>query len=570
MVGPVFLDAVGLVQEGVQSRLKEADLHQLIGDPSTARRLLEDLVQGHEDDVSLMGPYVKGLALAGAEREAIEAYQDLIKRFGWEADEEGALLEQVAWASLSKGIQSPSAETQWISLVSAAFTRSAGAVEYLVGMLRSSQAHHRLVALELAVTMRDEPLKKEVKRLVTEERLHPIRLAAIQAVGLLHLSEMRSTLEGLIASQEASAEEKAAAIEAVISLLDRVELAELRALMSHSRAGLRQLACEAIGQLELVDATALLLPCLHDSHPQVRCSAIWSLELLDADHDYLLEVKPLLTDSDPQVALAAARYLLVRGDRAGGLCIATHLDSNRPQTARLAAGTLAASGTHALTLASEHLHSHKDPFVRANLAIALLNQRYEVERAVQELASVLTNEQGLWMWDESGALGISMFSPSRVRHELSVSNQPELVNALTRLDILGLLARTGYQGVEGLMRQFLRSHNWGISGTAAVALLAVGDEAALEVIRQLLNDPDASLRIQSALALAIWGKDLSAVPTLEKEYRNANRQMRLRILQALGCIASRSSLSFLLEQLSDPSQILRAVTASVIIACLNG
>jgi HEAT repeat protein len=555
-----------------ESLLRQTALHHVVGDHDAALGAALRAVRERPEDLQVFKNYIDALALAGEEKKAIENYRELVSHFGWESDSDGELIEHVAWSSLIAGMQSRSEETRLVSGIAAALTRDARAVGSLLAMLRSSNALHRALALELTSTMRDEPLKTEIRRLVAQEPLRSVRVLAIQAVGELQMVEMRSTLEVIISSEERAADEKEAAIGAMVALLRGVEAAELESLITHPRAGLRQLACDVIGQLELVELVPLVVPRLKDSHPGVRQAAIVTLALLRpaGEQASVKEMKDCLEDADPAVAIAAARYVVAVEQELGLAGLRRHLLSSRSEIARLAAATVAASGGHALSLAREQLQAHPDPFVRANLAIALLNQRCDVQAAAETLASLLKSQTGPWMWDEQKGEGIRLLCPSRVRHEGSMANRPELVNALTRLDILGLLAAVSYPGVQELMREYLVTQQWGISGTAAIALLADGDEAALAIIRQLLHDPDRSIRVQAALALAIWGREPSAVTILQEAYDGADRQLRLRILEALGRIANRDSLPFLLNRLAEPSLILRAAAASVIIQCLNG
>jgi len=171
------------------------------------------------------------------------------------------------------------------------------------------------------------------------------------------------------------------------------------------------------------------------------------------------------------------------------------------------------------------------------------------------------------MWQQEGQF--RTLAPSDLRYNQSIPNFPEVQNQLTRLEIHSVLAIMNFPDAEEAIRTFLKEHSWGVSGVAAVLLLEEGDEAALEIVRELLNDPDQQVRIQAALVLALWGRDESAAETLQQAYPNADRQIKERILEGLGRIGAKDSLPFLVDRLSEPYQSLRIIAASAIVQCIN-
>ncbi|HSW72399.1 MAG TPA: HEAT repeat domain-containing protein, partial [Chlamydiales bacterium] len=118
------------------------------------------------------------------------------------------------------------------------------------------------------------------------------------------------------------------------------------------------------------------------------------------------------------------------------------------------------------------------------------------------------------------------------------------------------------------LKEFLLQKNWGITGYAALVLLKEGDEDALAIIRNLLKDSHPQVRFQAAIALAMYGKDESALLTLEDAYAKADHQQKITILEAMGKIGKVESCLFLAKALDEPFEILRTVAASSIIQCL--
>nr|NGX32352.1 hypothetical protein [Candidatus Anoxychlamydiales bacterium] len=103
----------------------------------------------------------------------------------------------------------------------------------------------------------------------------------------------------------------------------------------------------------------------------------------------------------------------------------------------------------------------------------------------------------------------------------------------------------------------------------SATLLKEGDEEALNIIKDLLEEKDSDVKVQAALVLALFGKDPSVITTLEEAYINADYNMKIQILEAIGHIGSKKSIKFLINALDEPYQNLRVVSASSMIRCLN-
>jgi HEAT repeat protein len=96
-----------------------------------------------------------------------------------------------------------------------------------------------------------------------------------------------------------------------------------------------------------------------------------------------------------------------------------------------------------------------------------------------------------------------------------------------------------------------------------------GDESAVEIVQQLLQDSQPRVRLQAALILSLWSRDESAIRTLEEGYLNSNWEQKARILEGIGRIGSIRSIPFLLNVLKEHSQTLRLIAALALIQCLN-
>lgn len=170
------------------------------------------------------------------------------------------------------------------------------------------------------------------------------------------------------------------------------------------------------------------------------------------------------------------------------------------------------------------------------------------------------------MWKEEGIF--RYIAQSDLKHSEEIPNYPEAVNQLTRLEVLEILAILQYPHAQQAIKEFLKERRWGLTGMASALLLTEGDEAAVELVRGLLQDPEKEVRIQAALILALWGSEESVLQQLQEAYATADRELKGQILEGIGRIGSESSFPFLAERLQDPFPTLRIIAAAVTLESL--
>ncbi|MGH2637834.1 MAG: HEAT repeat domain-containing protein, partial [Rhabdochlamydiaceae bacterium] len=224
-------------------------------------------------------------------------------------------------------------------------------------------------------------------------------------------------------------------------------------------------------------------------------------------------------------------------------------------------------GRLAFPMIKEQLSSHEDRFVTVNLALSLVGQRIEVEKASQVIDHFFRDpETGPLMWDDSTS--VHMIVPNMAHHIEQVQNYPMMVDQLARLDLLNLLCILKYPKAQETVKEYLKKQTLGVTGAAIAVLLQEGDEEALKIIRELLKETDAHTRVQAALMLALYGNDPVALKVLHEAYPNVNRDTKIQILEAIGHVGTQESIPFLVDILGEPFQLLRVVAASAIIQCL--
>jgi HEAT repeat protein len=557
---------------GEEEFKKRIYAHLLISDRKSAVEEAEAALKEFPASKMLQLAYIRALSEKGDETIAMEQWVETTARFAEERCDR-RMLEVLAWGVLLKGETSAQLNIRFNSMLGAAFTRDARAIPMLVNQLRSSNALLRSIAVKLATTYRDAPLKVEIARLLKEEKVWYVRLEVIQAVGMLRMHELKGELKEIIGNPRTLVEEKASAIVALVSMYDTIEREELLRLVRSDRAGLRQLAAEVIIHLHLNDELDLLLPLLRDSSSDVKISALNALALMRVKKIGTAQVVELIQDNlnetAPEVAITAAYVLLLHDESEGSRHLTKWLKSEHAQWRRLASAALGVSGKYGIRLALKELAETQDVYVTVNVAMGLIGQRVQVAMACDAIARVLASgKETLWMWDAQHNPLFRTLAPSNVRHIEHIPHYPAVVDQLVRLDLLSALSIVRYSKAQSAVKEFLQTRSWGVTGAAAATLLQEGDEEGLASVKELLKDPDEMIRTQAALILALIGSDPSAVQVLQEAYPHVDREMKVHILEALAHIGDPMSIPFLVDILKEPFQVLRVVAASALIQCL--
>ncbi len=541
----------------------------MISDRNSAVKEAKKALVEYPQSKSLQLAYIRALCEKGEEIEAMAQWAETFQEESFDR----RMLEVLAWGVLNKGEKSSQLNIRMNSILGAAFTRDAKAIPVLIDQLRGTNAMMRSIAVKLATNYGDAPLKDEIARLLKEEKVWYVRLDVIQAAGGLRMTHVKGDLKEIIGNPRTLAEEKVAAIIALVSMYDTIERSELLSLVASDRAGLRQLAAEAIIHLNLEKDYDLLLPLLRDVSPDVKISALNAIALLrikEIDKTPTIDlIKETLSDTSTEVAITAAYACLLQNDRDVSRHFVKWLKSENAEHRRLASAALSVSGKYGLKIALKEIKETQDPYVKVNLAIGLIGQRIQVKMACDLIHQVFDKEKHtLWMWDNHSNPLFRSLAPSAVKHVEHIPHYPAVVDQLVRLDLLSVLSILRYEGAQAAVKGFLQTRTWGVTGAAAATLLKEGDEEGLSAVRELLADPEEKIRVQAALILSLVGSDPTAVQILQDAYPHVDREMKVHILEALAHIGDRKSIPFLIDILKEPFQVLRVVAASALIQCI--
>lgn len=557
----LFAFALGLKAHPEEDRIaKRIQAHLLIGDyPSASEEALMAFSQNPESQV-LFESTLKALAKQGDEKELWELWNRHISKFP-SLKTKRDLLENIAWGIISHASHSPSPVIRIMALLGAFFGQDAKGTEILCVNMQDQNSMIRAAAVELAGHLRDSKLCDEVVKVFHKEKNWQVRLTAIKALGKMKIEAAKEDLIRLISDDHAMAEEKAAAIEAIVNMMEDADREEIEKLAKSNRAGLRILACEVVSTLDLERDTDLVVQLLSDYHSEVRQSAIKTLGILKVKKfqeiplsRYLLK---FLDDSDPVTAITAAWLLTIQNCAEGSQAFERWLKDQDRDLRLLASAALAETGKYGLEKTVKIFAETDDPLVKMNLAFGLIGNRVDCDKACEALYKGLTLDEPL-DWVEEG--GFRRLAPSR--------GGDEATHQLTHLEILNILAIMKYPRSQEAVRAFLKEKNWGITGMASALLLTEGDDTAVDLVESLLHDPDPKIKLQAAQVLAMWGKGENAVTVLQNAYEGADREQKEHILEALGKVGMTSTIPFLVQKMQEPFQTLRILAAAALLECL--
>ncbi|MCE5317085.1 MAG: HEAT repeat domain-containing protein [Parachlamydia sp.] len=553
-------------EEAIGQRIRA---HLLVHDYDTASEEAREGVRQYTDSRILWEAWLQTLAKKGDGKEASQVWKSYSERFP-DAFERREVLEYLAWGVIENGARSSSPQIRIMAMLGAFFSQDAKGVALLSEGLKDSNAQVRTIAVKLSGRLFDATLQDEIRRLFRSESNWQARLEVIRAAGSMRIVSLQPELVAIVGSTQSHAAEKAAAMTALVNLLDTVDRNEVEKLAKSDRAGLRQLACVVIRHLQLKRDADLLVQLVSDNRAEVRAAAwhtLGTLRLSQVEPAQSLSnlARKSLSDPDPSVAITAAWALTLIDPTTGQAALEPFLAHQEKEVRLLAAAALSATGQYGLPLAQAIFARTKEPSMRLNLALGLLGQRVQTKEACSAVAEVLL-QQERWMLDERG--GFEMVLPSTLKHDEAIANYPEAVNQMVRLELLNVLAVMKYPETTALLKRYLKERNFEISGMAAVLLLKEGDEEAVDAVQGLLKDPDQKIRTQAALILSLWGRGDEALAQMQGAYPDADRQLKEKILEGLGRTGVHSTIPFLVSKLQEPYPSLRLIAAAALLETL--
>lgn len=549
------------------NRVDEVQTHILMKDFHRALDLCKGALEEQQDSLELKKLHIQILASMDLDVEALQCWKTY---FLDQAIDDYELIETLGWSVLSASSKKKNPQLNSMLLSGAFVIDDIRAVKMLVHHLESPNSFIRAMALQLSVRYPDEVVIAKIRHMVQKERVWFVKLEAIKALGMMQVEGSRACLRKIITEGSRLDEEKHAAVVALVSSYGQVCQDEVQELVYSKRMGLRCLGCNIIGFTDQQKSRGELLSLLEDSSPQVRVAALNNLYLLGISGlstSELDRVSTLCDDPNPEVSVIASWMLAPYCQQKSIAALQCWMQSSRQQVRCMAAYFLAKIGKGAKREVLMSLKNQLDPFVKLNIALGMLGTGIDDRVALDEVALFLKTTQKKVMHFTPPFSLCSLVVPSKVRHTPEVPRYPNMVDSMTRLELLNILASLDYEGAKESMKTFLKSNMLGISFTAANLLISIEGQRALDIVRQFLTDEDQQLRLQAAIVLCANAEGGMALDTLHALFHEVPRALQVEILQAIGSVGEKRSIPFLMTLLEEPYASIRMLASAAMIRC---
>jgi HEAT repeat protein len=446
-------------------------------------------------------------------------------------------------------------------------SNNASAIPFLIRAMQGTNAYIRQLAVQFTPYFADRVLIEQLSTMLYKEKIWFVRLEIIRAIGKLKATSLQKPLQKILFDPQTIDEEKTEAIIALVKMYDTIDPNDWTDLLESERSESRILACRLASRFELQNQTKPLLQLLNDYSPNVKAAALQAIAILKIPLPPA-QLEQMINDPSAFVSLTACWVAALQGKNTlGVLHLKEWMKNSNPRYRAMAAATLAHCGSQAASYILEELDKNPDIVVKINLALGLIGERIELQKAGDTIYDIMQNSQTpLLIWDEK--FHFPFLVPSRVSHIDQIPNYPTMVDQMIHLELLNILSIIDHPKAEKGLKNFTKNKTWKITGTVVSFLIEDGEESSMNIAKSLLEDPDPHVSVQAAFILAIMGKDRKAITVLQKFYPFMDRDTKIQILEAIAKVGDIASIPFLISILHEPFQLLRIVAAAAIIQCL--
>ena len=563
MLFPCLLKA-----QDIEKTLENARLNLVVGDALEAYNSLEKIALNHPENEQIQRAVLKSLSKLRKVKPLLRQWDFFKKNFPYQAFEI-SVLEQIAWTVLEEGSFSSSWSYQLTSLVGASWANDAKSVDFLHRGVLSSNLVVRRVAVSLLRGYRDESLIEDLKNILESTRSSEVIEESLQVIAAQNIVELLPYTQNLLEDNKISWDNKLVAAQVYVSLLQEKSHKQIiEELSQSSYPPLKVVLCRSLESLQDEKFADVLISLLEDEHYLVRLSAWRALGIL-RPNDFLKTLQNIPLDAQEDVAMIQSWVGVLYEIKESSNFFREKILSEGVSKRRLAASILSMSGEPGKKIMKKIFEESDDDFVKANLALGLLPLQEDREICMEFLYNFLRSQsQKLMFLPQKYFIGQTLL-PSEIGYRPDIANFPQVVNQATRLQILGILSENGYHQASDAFLDYLESENWEIPLYASFLYLEEGPSEAFEILKNILvSTRDSKLKLKAALVLAFWGKDPQALTILEDSFSSVDRRQQLYLLEAMGRVASKQSLPFLVEQLKDPSKRVRLIAAASLLQCL--
>jgi HEAT repeat protein len=543
-----------------QPLLRQIEAKTVIKDFQGALFDVEMALKENPDELQLLKWKVTLLAKICSEKSLLECFKTY-QKVAKEPYADRDLLEIVSWGVIEEAFHSSSPELRFYALLGAYQSQQAQGVQLLLKALNDPHALIRAISCQMSGGLRDQSLKEKIYSVFLNDPDFRVHLEALRSLGQMKCLFAKEALVSLVSNSKLSQEERGVALEALVTLTEGVNEKELKSLVLSHRLGFRLLSCRLVEWFDEETDPQLLKPLLNDPIGDVRCAAVHALGERQTCFD---ELYPLLKDEDIRVAIHAA-FALKKNE--GIEFLKQTLLHPKKEIRCLSAKALSSMGVHGQEALLETFKKTTEFLPKLNLALGVVKTQKELKEVSQFLVEAITQEHTLLIKKEESLFEVIMENTSKESGFLF--EKKESVDQRVRFQLLNQLALLDPVRALEASRVFLKKKRGGFTSDISSILLKEGDEEALEIIKELLNDKDPEIRLESALVLAFWGREGKTLEILENGYHEATGDVKRRILEAISQLGMIEAVPFLVKVLFEPHQTLRVLAAGALLRTLS-
>ncbi len=551
------------------AKMIEANI--VIKDYSKAFEISELGMKIFPQDIVLKDLSIRSLALADHPRKALKLYQESREINSLNLHKDFDLIEDLAWSMLLN--QKDSTElVKLIALSGALHTSDSRALKLLIESLDSSNFAIRLAAAKYGAYFPDQIVKEKLYEKLKSETKAEVRVALIRSVAMLKMDNALGLLKGLLQTKNLSSMEESACIEAILRIKENFTISEIEYFSKNKSIGLRSLALHYLFYYGDSKDSSLIFAFLKDPVLEIQLQAIGAIGSMNLDFSLYPETHTLLKEymqcDNVYLSTAASWLLLQCGEKMAIEGLRKGILSGSNKVKQFTAGYIASGGMKSYSLMEECFKNQEDPYIKATMALSMIKLNHKEKEAIDYLCHFVAHHKEKIQEDHISFFDGTIILPTKALHHHITHQYPEMIDQMTRLNLLNTLCIVEAKQAVGLTKDLLKKSVWGVAGNAAVLLLGESDVDAVEMIRTMLNDKDEAISLQAALALAFFAKDNTGLDRLIEGYSKVNFETKMYILEALGNIGDRKALPFLLKTMGEPFEILTKIAAASVILCL--
>jgi HEAT repeat protein len=323
-------------------------------------------------------------------------------------------------------------------------------------------------------------------------------------------------------------------------------------------------AVHALAKIGGPEAAEPLTKALDDPFPWVRVQAVLGLGQLEARLVPRQQLRALIDDPSPPVALGAAAVLYAVGEQDMKARLQEMLSGPDPHLVQQFALTAELLKSPALNEFLPGLLTHKDPMVRAE-AVQAVGQ-LKVPGTAPALMALLSDSD----------LGVR----AAAAQALGELGEAQAVGELERLAVTGAgqlkvaavaaLGKFGSTAVLAPLRRALSDTDPTVRLAAAQALGSIPGEEVITVLQAVYTNKDEVVVVRAlAAASAARLGDSRAVVQLNTDAQSQDNYVKVWAAWGLGEVGTRAQLFTLVNLLVDPDEMVRPVSAGAVLKLSN-